>query len=114
MSIQHLKNTVNQKLDVLGPASLPLSEPVCLLYGQKKLIPGREDINTGIWECTPGQFRRQIEAGEIMHILRGRCIFTPDGGESIEIVAGDTLFLSPNTTGVWNIEETVRKVYVLV
>lgn len=49
-----------------------------------------------------------------MHILAGRCTFTPDGGEPIAIEAGDTLFLSPNTVGVWGIQEPVRKVYVLL
>lgn len=40
--------------------------------------------------------------------------FTPDEGAPIEIKAGDTVFLSSNTTGVWDIQETVRKVYVLL
>lgn len=115
MTIQHIRNTVatDELLD-LGPVGIPLSEPACQLRLVKKLIPGKEAIDTGIWECSPGKFRRQILAGEVMHILSGHCTFTPDGGETMEIAAGDTLFLSPNTIGDWDIQETVRKVYVLI
>jgi len=49
-----------------------------------------------------------------MHVLSGRCTFTPDDGEPVQISAGDTLFMSPNTMGVWDIHETLRKVYVLL
>lgn len=115
MTIQHIRHTAAAtELDAWGPVGIPLSEPACQLQGIKKQIPGKEATDTGIWECTPGRFRRQIEAGEVMHILAGRCTFTPDGGAPIEIAAGDTLFLSPNTVGVWDIQQTVRKVYVLL
>jgi uncharacterized cupin superfamily protein len=55
-----------------------------------------------------------VKRGEVMHILSGKCTFTPDGGEVMHINAGDTVFMSPMTQGVWDIEETVRKVYTLV
>lgn len=37
-----------------------------------------------------------------------------DSGETQEITAGDTLFFPANTTGVWHIRETLRKVYVVM
>lgn len=114
MTIQHIKRTDDHELASWGAVGIPLSEPACQLQGVKTSIPGREATDTGVWQCSPGKFRRQIEAGEVMHILSGRCTFTPDEGAVIEIKAGDTLFLSPNTTGVWDIQETVRKVYVLL
>lgn len=115
MTIQHIHNTsASQDLPSVGPVGLPLSEPACQLRVAKKVIAGAESTDTGIWECSPGKFRRQITAGEVMHILSGRCTFTPDGQEPMHICAGDTLFLSPNTIGDWDIQETVRKVYVLL
>ncbi len=98
----------------MGAVGLPLSEPACQLQGEKFEIPGKEATDTGIWECSPGRYRRQVVAGEFMHILSGRCTFAPDDGPQITIAAGDTLFFSPNTTGIWDIQETVRKVYVLL
>lgn len=46
--------------------------------------------------------------------MAGRCTFTPDGGEPIEIRAGDALMMPANTLGIWDIQETVRKTYVLI
>ena len=114
MTIQHVPRTATQHLESRGPVGIPLSTPVCQLKGAKYQIPGKETTDTGIWECSPGRYRRQVVAGEVMHILSGRCTFTPDEGEKFEIAAGDTVFMSPKTVGVWDIHETVRKVYVLL
>lgn len=115
MGIQHIRNTRSlEALEKWGPVGIPMSQPACELRGVKKSIPGKEGTETGVWECSPGRYRREIKPGEVMHILAGECIFTPDGGEAIEIRAGDTLFMSPNTMGVWDIRSTVRKVYVLI
>jgi hypothetical protein len=94
--------------------AVPLSQPACRMGGIDVTIPGREACSTGIWECTPGRFQRQIPQGEVMHFLAGACSFTPDRGQALAICAGDTLFFSPDATGVWDVRETVRKVYVLV
>ena len=50
---------------------------------------------------------------EFCHFIKGRCTFTPDGGEPMVIEAGDALMLPANSTGTWDIQETVRKTYVL-
>lgn len=117
MSIQKISATnsiPSASLDGLGPVGIPLSEPSCQLRGLKKVIPGKESTDTGIWECSPGKFRRQIVAGEVMHILAGECTFTNEEGEVTHIKAGDSLFFPPNTTGVWDIKSTLRKIYVLI
>lgn len=114
MTVQHITRNIDTPLNALGPVGIALSDPSCQLQGHKVVIPGKESTDTGLWECSPGQFRRQITAGEVMHVLSGSCIFTPDGGEPVHIQAGDTLFLSPNTLGVWDIHTPLRKVYVLI
>lgn len=114
MTIQHIPQTRDwTPLEDLGPVGVPLSEPACALRGRKIVIPGAESASTGIWECSPGKFRRQVQDGEIMHILAGECTFTPDGQPPLVIRAGDTVFMSPGTQGVWDIRTTVRKLYVL-
>lgn len=62
----------------------------------------------------PGRWRRQIVEQEFCHFLQGRCTFTPDGGETIRIEAGDALLLPENSLGVWDVQETVRKSYVII
>ena len=115
MNIQHVKKSATEpSLESWGDVECPLSALACQLRGITKIIPELAATGTGIWECTPGRFRRQIVPGEVTHTLSGRCAFIPDEGPSLAIEAGDTLFFSPNTLGIWDIQETVRKVYVLL
>ena len=116
MNISHLAQTASiEDLEAWGPVSHPLSMPACEVRGLLQIIPGKESVDTGIWECSPGRFRRAVSDAEVMHFVKGRCTFIPDGGAPpIRIAAGDTLFMPPNTYGVWEIDETVRKTYVLL
>jgi len=115
MSVQKISQTAAlADLADWGQVGKPLSEPACRLRGWRQDIPGTAADITGVWECSPGRFRRDVEDGEVMHILAGGGTFTPDGGEAMGFVAGDTLFFPPLTVGTWEIRETVRKLYVLV
>jgi uncharacterized cupin superfamily protein len=69
---------------------------------------------TGIWECTPGRFRRQVIPAEYSYIISGEGSFTPDGENRIDFRAGDSLYFAPNTQGEWEIHQTVRKAYLIV
>jgi uncharacterized cupin superfamily protein len=84
------------------------------LSGKSVAIPGVETMRTGVWECTPGQYRRDVKEAEVMHFVAGQATFTPDGGEPVQIEPGVTVFCPPLTTGIWDIKTTVRKVYVVV
>ncbi|MBJ7547120.1 DUF861 domain-containing protein, partial [Pseudomonas sp. OA3] len=87
MNITHFRNTPNVGLDESNPVAVPLSEPVAVTSTAS--VERSDGVETGIWECTPGRWRRQIVQQEFCHFVAGRCTFTPDGGEPIEIRAGD-------------------------
>ncbi len=112
MNITHFRNTPAIALDDSNPVGVPLSEPVAVTSTTS--VERNDGIETGVWECTPGRWRRQIVQQEFCHFIAGRCTFTPDGGEPIEIQAGDALMMPANTVGIWDIQETVRKTYVLI
>ncbi|EIK96209.1 hypothetical protein PMM47T1_12993 [Pseudomonas sp. M47T1] len=112
MNITHLKNSHNVALDETFAVALPLGEPVATV--SVTCVERTDGVETGIWECTPGRWRRQIAQQEFCHFTTGRCTFTPDGGEPLHIVAGDALMMPANTCGVWDIQETCRKTYVLI
>lgn len=117
MGIQIIaQSAVTADLQGHGMVAVPLSAPACALRGIEVRIPGRPDVDTGLWECSPGRFERQVVSGEVMHILAGAGCFTPEaeGAAPVEFRAGDTLFFPPGTCGVWDIRETVRKLYVMV
>lgn len=115
MTIQILRQSATLSgLQDEGPVARPLSEPASTTRGLAVELAGAGGNRSGIWECTPGRFERQLVQAEVMHILAGACSFTPTGGPAQQIRAGDTLFFPADTTGVWHITETLRKVYVVM
>ena len=112
MSITQFKHTDSAVLEHSAPVAVPLGEPVAV--ASTTSVERDDGVETGIWECTPGRWRRQIVQQEFCHFIKGRCTFTPDGGEPLVIEAGDALMLPANSTGTWDIQDTVRKTYVLI
>lgn len=113
MKVQQIRQSVSlQGLENWGEAGLPGGTPV-RVSGVQKTIKGSE-IDTGIFECTAGTYRRSVKEAEVMHILAGHGRFTPDNEETIHFAPGDTLFFEANTEGLWEVEETMRKVYVIL
>ncbi|MEJ5865580.1 cupin domain-containing protein [Pseudomonas farsensis] len=112
MSITQFKHTDSVTLDSSNPVAVPLGEPLAVT--SVTCVERSDGVEAGIWECTPGRWRRQIVQQEFCHFIKGRCTFTPDGGEPLVIEAGDALMLPANSTGIWDIEQTVRKTYVLI
>lgn len=71
------------------------------------------EASSGIWECTPGPSRWALTTHEFVHLLSGRMVVTPDGGEAVELGAGDTMVFPRGWTGTWDITERLRKLYVI-
>jgi uncharacterized protein len=74
-----------------------------------------EDLSTevGVWEVTPGAFpARKDGVWEMMQFVSGRGRIIHASGVT-EIEPGVVLFTPDGWTGTWEVEETVRKVYVL-
>lgn len=112
MNISHFKNTASLVLEDSNPVAVPLGEPLAITSVTS--VERRDGVETGVWECTPGRWRRQIVQQEFCHFIAGCCTFIPDAGEPIEIQAGDAILFPANTTGIWDIRETLRKSYVLI
>jgi len=71
------------------------------------------EAEAGIWECTPGPSRWELETNEFVHVLSGRMTVTEDGAEPVELSAGDTVVFPLGWNGTWDIHETLRKLYVI-
>jgi len=112
MSITHFKSTTTILLPDTFPVAVPLSEPVAQIT--ERCVTHDNNRESGIWECTPGKWRRQITQQEFCHFTSGRCTFMPDDGEPIEIKAGDAIIFPENSVGTWHIHDTVRKSYILL
>lgn len=112
MTISHFKNTALLALADSNPVAVPLSQPAAI--ASVSSVERSDGVETGVWECTPGRWRRQILQQEFCHFISGRCTFIPDQGEPLQIEAGDAVLFPAHTTGVWDIQETLRKSYVLI
>jgi uncharacterized cupin superfamily protein len=71
------------------------------------------DASAGIWECSPGLSHWTLTTHEVIHLVAGRMTVTPDGGEAVEMGAGDVAVFPLGWSGTWEIHETVRKVYAI-
>lgn len=102
--------------DLALPAAVPVREPIDspVASTATHAVAGPDGLLTGVWECSPGRWRRQVLAREFSHFVAGHCVFIPDEGEPIELRTGDAVLFPANCHGVWDIRETVRKSFVIM
>ncbi|HTR08979.1 MAG TPA: cupin domain-containing protein [Paraburkholderia sp.] len=114
MKVQQIMQSVAvQGLEDWGTANAAGAQAI-RISGVQKVIPGTESVDTGLFECTSGTYRRSVKEAEVMHILSGSGRFTPDGEATVHFRGGDTLFFAANTEGTWEVDEAMRKVYVIL
>ena len=68
---------------------------------------------SGVWVCTPGFWACHVTADELCHFLAGRCTYTHESGEVIEIAPDTAAFFPKGWKGTCRVHETVRKVYMI-
>ncbi|WP_321945319.1 cupin domain-containing protein [Paraburkholderia sp. J10-1] len=108
-----VRNAGAATLGELQQAKLPIGDTVASQGTAQHQEANNVGASVGVWESSPGQFRRHLKNREFSHIISGWCIFTPDGGTPVELRAGDAVLFPANCEGVWDIRETLRKTYVL-
>ncbi|KKX67479.1 MULTISPECIES: cupin domain-containing protein [Pseudomonas] len=108
------------------PASAPLTfgEAITLGSSEQELVAQARIAahlelpdargSVGVWECSPGSFRRQVVQAEYSYIVSGAGCFTPDTGESVNFSAGDALYFPANSQGTWVIRQNLRKTYLIL
>jgi uncharacterized cupin superfamily protein len=95
------------------PSATPLTGDITVRSRVVYTSAGNE-IVSGTWESEPGEARWDFTTrGEIIHVLSGRMTVTEDDGEPVEIVPGTTAYFPIGWTGVWNVHEKLRKVFVV-
>jgi uncharacterized protein len=115
MKVQQIRQSAAvQSLENWGTAAGANATQTVGISGLQKVIPGTESVDTGIFACTTGTYRRSVKQAEVMHILSGSGRFTPDGEATVHFTGGDTLFFAANTKGTWEIDEAMRKIYVIL
>jgi uncharacterized cupin superfamily protein len=67
----------------------------------------------GIWVCTPGWWRCHVTRDELCHFISGRCTYTHENGEVIEIRPDTVAFFPEGWKGTCRVHETLRKIYMI-
>ncbi|WP_428640786.1 cupin domain-containing protein [Roseibium sp.] len=79
------------------------------------LVEARDEdtLFTGVWESTPGAWKISYDEWEFCSILSGRSRLTDKDGTTREVGPGDSFVLQPGFSGVWEVLETTRKLFVI-
>lgn len=93
------------------PVKVPLGEPVAATRSTS--FNGAAASRAGVWECSPGDWRRQVMQAEFCTFLEGEAVFEPDAGEPLTIRAGDAVYFPAGTGGIWRIRKTLKKAFVV-
>lgn len=64
-----------------------------------------------IWSKEVSVFPWTYDRQETCYILDGEVVVTPDGGEPVQIVAGDLVTFPKGMTCTWDIKEEIKKHY---
>lgn len=70
-------------------------------------------VLSGTWQATPGTYHATYTDYEFVHMIAGRIIITPDGGDPVEVGPGDAFVVEADFKGTWKIVEPVTKHFVV-
>lgn len=63
------------------------------------------------WNCDPDEFDWQYPFDETAYVKKGKVIVTEEGGEQVEIKAGDLVTFPKGMKCRWKVIERIEKVY---
>ena len=71
------------------------------------------DMNSGIWNCGPGEFRFEYDFDEFVHIISGGATIRSSDGAVQDVGPGSTVFFPRGLSTVWTVEDHVHKFFVV-
>ena len=84
-------------------------------YESWRVISDDGRVELGVWEVTPGSFRGSCDGYyEHMHFVDGQGTITGADGVVTPIRPGVVMLCPDGWSGVWAVDETVRKTYAIV
>ncbi len=96
-----------------GDVAKPIGEPVSHESGVMLFKRDDNSSEMGMWQCTPGRWRCEVEKDEFFFLLSGKAIYTSDSGEETVVEANTAGSFPAGWKGDCQVVETVRKVYMV-
>lgn len=108
--------TIEDVLAVELEAGRPVPRPLAGEPYESRLVLSDDGrVELGIWEVTPGAFRGATDGYyEQMHFVAGKGSIVDHEGVGTRVQPGVLLLCPDGWSGVWEVEETIRKTYVIV
>ncbi|WP_027855191.1 cupin domain-containing protein [Marinobacterium litorale] len=72
-----------------------------------------ESMIAGWWTATPGIYHATYASWEFIHLIEGKAVITPEGGEPVEVNAGDAFVMEADFVGTWQIIEPILKHFTI-
>jgi uncharacterized protein len=73
-----------------------------------------DTVFSGLWEATPGSWRVTYSKWEFCHIISGTGSLQDGDGIVRTIGPGDAFVIEPGFDGIWTVNETMKKHYVII
>lgn len=99
---------------LLGPPSAVVLEGEIPVRSAVPFTSEDGRVLSGVWEAEPGVSRWEfVDRGEVILVLAGRMVVTPDGGTPQVLTAGTAAAFPIGWTGTWEVTEQIRKFFVV-
>ncbi|THU05345.1 DUF861 domain-containing protein [Lampropedia puyangensis] len=98
---------------VMGKPSRPISGQT--QYQTMNVFEGLNGkVNSGTWQATAGKFASHVVGYiEFCYIVEGACRLVDPNGTVHHFTVGDHFIIPDGWTGHWEVDECVKKVYVI-
>ncbi|MET3934834.1 cupin domain-containing protein [Arthrobacter sp. OAP107] len=82
------------------------------VWSQRLFTSEDEKQFHGVWQAAPG-VHANLPGQETVVILEGRATVSGLNRESIDVAAGDLVFVDAGEVATWTVHEQLRKVFVI-
>ncbi len=90
----------------------PREDSNAAVYSNRLYANDAETQFHGIWKAEPG-VHANLPGQETVVVLEGKATVTGQNGDSIDVAAGDLVFVDAGEVATWTVHETLRKVFVI-
>lgn len=112
ITLSNIHTTLWEPMPIDEP-DLIEGDPTPKVHWLRKNEKNEPTYLAGLWWVKPATFKWLFFGHETFHVLEGRATITIDDGTSVEVKAGDIISFPMNTPSVWEVHETLKKMFVI-
>ena len=79
----------------------------------RRVLAEVDGVRTGVWACTPGEWRSEWRRWEVFTVLSGLGELVDDDGTVHRLHPGVMISIAAGSSGTWRVVETLRKSFIV-